>query len=359
MTVPAPLEARSLVPLDPVAAPWPARPSAVWWPAVRNLGSLVLFAAAAGWVLTYVRYQALAGAGLDAVSAASKTTLLQTGGLALLGTALQTAGVLAAGIALALAGLKLRGTRVVVTTAAWASRIAVGLRPLARARWHAGALAVSFAATRLLAGRPIAIVPGLLAAILILLALVRIPLVAVDRLVESERTGLRRLGAALAVALILAGLLVIDTWQLEAFTLVFLVELAIGAGIARASGDLPAAMTLGQFVWRYRTVLLVAFAVLSAVAAVADNADRPRGLRMVRVTQSDDTRFDALDLGVRDGRTAVLKITAGDHGRIRVASHATELPVSAVREVEVLRTNVSFTEPHRSFWRRLQTTLRS
>jgi hypothetical protein len=262
-----------------------------------------------------VRYEALAGAGRDAVGAASKTTLLQTGGFALAGMVVQTTVILIVGIVTMLIGIRLRGTRVVVTTATWASRMAVRLRPPRRARRHAGAPVIGLAT--------------------------------------------RHLPAAVLGLAVLAGcLLVAETWQAEAMLVLFLLQVVSAVVIIRPDAEWVVSLSFSQLARRYWRFLLVSFVGGSAVLAVAGNADRPRGLRMVRVTQSDGTRFDAFDLGTRDGRTVVLKITGRDHDRhIRVTSHATELATSAVREVDVLRANAAFAKPHRTFWHRLRAAL--
>jgi hypothetical protein len=96
--------------------------------------------------------------------------------------------------------------------------------------------------------------------------------------------------------------------------------------------------------WRWIAAL---FVVYSLGAAVASEADRPRGLTVAQVTPSQDPAFEAVPLGQHSGRAVFL-----DLSNLRPEG-VVELTPGSLKSVAVVRTGVYGPKDDRTFARRI------
>jgi hypothetical protein len=308
----------------------------------------------AGWIVTWVRFESLAGVGDTAVVAADKGDLFATGIRALLGTIVNSCV-----IALVLLGCFAGWTRLKRRPPHRLRRLAgVGAsvwRYLARRPWKVHLVAPLTVTASVIAlanvGCPEWIgLPLLIGSVLSLIGGgFRLLEYVMEQVMEGRSAWARRLRIPVLLMVgVLGGtlwLVTVVSWRVVVVVLVLLLFVPV----LRWRGRDVAAdkWTLSLLFDREPQLMALIFVVLSMASAVAAEADRPSGLTVASVTPVQGAAFDGIPLGQHAGRSVFLKV---DH---LGADGVIELTPGSLRSVAVQRMGVYAPKDERTMGKRL------
>jgi hypothetical protein len=307
----------------------------------------------AGVVVTWVRFESLAGVGSEAVVAADRGDIFAVG----LNSLFHTLVVFAIAAFLLLGGVVL-WTRLKQRPARSLGRVGGFLREAGVSSWryvtehpwrvHVFAPVIGVALARFLLPRELAVPAGIACLASMLGGVLRAISEVVVRVAEGRSPWARRARVpALLVAIGLVGSLLFNvaSWTPVATTIMAVIFAVIGYWRNR---DIPVEdLTLSLLVTREWRLMAALFVIFSLGNAVASEADRPGGLTVAKVTPVQGAAFDAIPLGQHSGRAVFLNLaTLRPRGLVEIAA-------GSLKRVAVTRTGVYGPKDGRTFARRI------